>query len=382
MVLLALLGIGLCGNVSPALSMYRWQNNPDAVLVGLRGRVLLKRQNWQRYEAVGVGTPLHRGDLLRVDDNSEAVVLCSADGTKKNVASGFSGVPCPAEQASASGNVAALLLAVFRQISLVGPTRSGQPGDVPIIVTPRATKILNPRPVLRWTPPAGAGAETVYNITLVARGRAVWSKEVKAETQLTYPSEGAPRLVPGESYMLVVEVKGCTSVEAAGCSSKKDTQPGIGFRLLKDEAARPVRETAERIRRLGLSADATALLTAKFYVSEGLFAEAIQLLEPLTKTMPATAVEQSLGDSYLATGLARLAEEHYLKALQIAQAADDKEGQGAAERALGYVYQQIGNTEESEKRLRRALTLYTNLGDAETAREVQKQIDELKPAQR
>ena len=84
---------------------------------------------------------------------------------------------------------------------------------------------------------------------------------------------------------------------------------------------------------------------------------------------------RSLGDLYLKIGMNRLAEEHYLQALELSQKAGDVEGQALAQHALGLIYKQaLGNPEAATPRLQDAVKWYQQLGDSRKVEEIQKQL--------
>lgn len=345
---------------------------PDGVLVTVRGQASVKRRAWKDYAPATEGAPLNRGDLLRVSNGSEVIVLC-ADGSRKPIPSGDSGVPCSGGRAERPGILTTIFITIFKNISLVGPTRSAKPVDVPLIVSPRRTKLLGGSPILRWTPPAGASSQLTYKVSVRSGGKEVWSGEVTRRTELTYPGTGEQALKAGETYRLVVTIKGCIPAAPGDCNSDKEDEPGRTFTLLRPEEVQRIKGAVAALRALNLEEELTQLLTAKYYVSEGLLAEAIPMMEELSLKSPLPAVEQALGDAYLTTGLVRPAERHYLNALCLARGARDVEGQAVAQSALGVVYTNIGNSGEALSRLQHAKELYTRLGDEAAVEAIRKQ---------
>jgi tetratricopeptide (TPR) repeat protein len=136
-----------------------------------------------------------------------------------------------------------------------------------------------------------------------------------------------------------------------------------------------VREETERIRALGLDGNAEKLLIAHLDASHGLDAEAIELLEELSKGSAPPAVQRSLGDLYARAGLHRLAEERYLKAAQLAEGAGDREGQALARQSLGVLYREaFGLEDEAKRAFGAALELFRALGDTVAAQQVEEQL--------
>ncbi|MFB2978563.1 hypothetical protein [Microseira sp. BLCC-F43] len=52
-----------------------------AQLIEVRGRVELKKEGEQKYNRVNTSQPLYRGDLLRVQRGSRAVIRCTSNST-------------------------------------------------------------------------------------------------------------------------------------------------------------------------------------------------------------------------------------------------------------------------------------------------------------
>jgi hypothetical protein len=344
---LVLVGLVGCGSTPPTVRTPA--DNSVHFLVAAQGVVSVKREGWSAYAPALFGTTLHYGDLLRLDASAQATVVC-ADLTVANVPSGANGVPCKVAQP----------VLVYNG-SLVNPTRSVPSGEFPLVVTPRKTKVLNPHPTLRWTPVGGA---TSYTVSV--RGSNVnWSTTVTSGTEVVYPAN-APALVSGSTYKVIVV--------AGNRSSEEETLPGLGFTVLKSDETTTVREGETKIRGLGLADAPTRLLLANLYATQGLTAEAVEQLEALSNTSQEPAVLRSLGDSYLTLGLNRLAEARYLHAVELSEHANDIEGQALAQRALGAIYEAIGNAGEAAQWLRKALELYQQLGDTQMVAEIEQQL--------
>lgn len=345
---LALFGLLGCTGAPPTAPA---TSDRDAhLVVAVQGELSIKRQGWSTYAPALLGTVLHNGDLLRLDGAAQATVVC-ADLSIASVPGGVGGVPC---------KVARPVLVYDG--SLVNPTRGIPSGDFPLVVTPRKTKLLNPHPTLRWTPIAGA---TSYQVSV--RGQGVsWSAEVSSGTDTAYPAD-APALVAGATYKVVVA--------AGGRSSEEETLPGLGFTLLKPDEAAAVRDAEAKIRALGLPDEPTFLLQGNLYVSQGLYAEAIEQYAAISSTSQEPAVQRSLGDVYLTLGLNRLAEASYLQALERSEQANDVEGQALAQYALGRIDEALGNVGEAARRLQKTQDLYRQLGDEKTVKAIQSRLE-------
>jgi len=309
------------------------------LLIVTRGAVLLRRAGWSAPAATGPGAALRRGDLVSVPAGGLATVAC-ADLTLRELPAGrFSGLPCAAPEKAAL---------VFEG-SLLAATRGDEGDELPLVIAPRRTKLLSPRPVLRWSVPGGAG-----NVSVIVKGPGVsWSAQPPAgSTSLPYPAD-APALQPNANYRVTVTTAGRSSDEAA--------DPGMGFTLLPQPAAAEVRAGVERIGALRLEPDAARLLTAHFLAARGLQAEAIEQLEAAA---PTPRLLLTLGALYQSVGLARLAEARLLQAAKLAVTANDVEAQAQAQLALGTIYLDVfGLRDDAARALGEAAALYGKLGD-------------------
>jgi len=326
--------------------------------VFIEGQVSVKRKGWTNYAAVVFGTSLRRGDLLRLDDSSRAKVVCS-DLTLHDIAPGIVGVPCEGARP------------VLRRPdgSMINATRSWpSDGSFPVVLSPRKTKLLSPRPVLRWTPVKGT-----TNYQVVVRGINFYWSRVSSGTEITYPDR-APALVAGVDYKLVVETSGKNSR-----SSSDEPGLGLGFSMLSSKEGKTVLEEEGQIESLGLPEGPTQFLIANLYATHGLNAEAIQTLEGISSTFKVAAVARLLGDLYLNIGLPRQAETNYLNSLDLSKDGKDDEGQMLVHLALAHIYGPLlGNVKSASEHLNASLALANKLGDDYIIGEVGKRLTELK----
>ena len=340
-----------CGAPQPTPARPAGGGTESGLIVGVQGDAALKRAGWRDYAPALFGAPLRRGDLLRLGSAGSATVAC-ADLKLATVEGGVSGYPCQTAPRTP----------LVYEGTLLNPTRGDNgSGDTPLVISPRKTKLLNPRPVLRWQPMPGAKS---YKLSL--RGTN-WTAEMSGASELPYP-DSAPALQPGVTYRLVVT--------AGDRSSREEPGAGLGFSVLGAAEAKAVKEAEAKIRALSLTETATALLIANVYATNGLYAEAVEGLERLPGPQE-PAVLRLLGDLYISTGLNRLAEERYTTALARSEALSDVEGMAQAQHALGRIYEALGNPAEARRHLSDALALYDRLGDAKQAAEAKAHLDAL-----
>ena len=110
--------------------------------------------------------------------------------------------------------------------------------------------------------------------------------------------------------------------------------------------------------------------------------EEIADLENLVKSGRATIDQHlRLGSTYQVLGKNALAQKLYSTGLELAKKGGDLEGQAIALKGLGEVSAATGRRQEATSRLTEAKTLYVNLGDQQSVREVDQQLIRL-PNQR
>lgn len=355
-----------------ALSVFIWRGadggfvvTGDARIVGLvaevQGTLTLQRQGWPQPLAIAAWTPLQDGDRLRVDNGSQATIVC-ADRSLASVQPGGAGSLCNV--------VDNTLVFAGGGISVV---RSAGDITIPRVIAPRGTRSLTTTPALRWTSVDGAESYTVA----VRQGKeTIWSRTVTDTTSLVYPSD-APPLERGQAYRAIVTTSG----------GPEETTPGLGFTVLTEAEAQQIETEAQRVRALGLDSFTTELLLANFYAQNNLIAEAFaQLDQALTTARTNGNVNgesvtlRTQGDLYATIGLPNQAIDPYRRALADAQSLGDRLAEADTYRALGDAYSVLGgadNQEQARENLRQALRLYEEIGDAQQVEAIQLRLDEL-----
>lgn len=323
-------------------------------IIAADGQVSLKRKGWIEFHPTSFGAELRRGDQVKPEAGTNVIVLCDNLTTwtvPGGTASGLSnGCPQGSEPVLVSGK------------SRIANTRGGIDPFIPYIISPRATKILDPLPTLRWNSVSGA---TTYTVRISGTD---WQAETD-NTEFKYP--GDPVLQPGVDYLLIVEANN-------GKSSREEDQPGLRFNLLGGEEADRVRANVNRIQSLGLSGQAEAFALAQLYAGYELYAEAVDLLQESAGLNPQAAnVYLALGKLYQQLGLLKEADTAYREAVRIADSVGDLEGAAAARAGLGQVYLALGNKDIARNWLTQAQTGYTGLGDSQRASQIAAELAEL-----
>lgn len=140
-----------------------------------------------------------------------------------------------------------------------------------------------------------------------------------------------------------------------------------------------VKGAIEQIDDRKIADETKALQRAYFYIGSDLKAEAIETLEALVATgIQEVLVYRKLGDLYWQEGVTLLAENHYLKAHELASAAKDIGEQAQLQEALGDLYGAIGEKQEALRWLTRAINSHKTLGNTQRVKELETQIAKLK----
>jgi tetratricopeptide (TPR) repeat protein len=211
---------------------------------------------------------------------------------------------------------------------------------------------------------------TTYTVGIHGDDGSDWYTDT-AETQIIYPTD-APSLRPGVNYLLLIRADN-------GRTSREEGAPDTGFRLLTSEESELIQADTARLQTLALPPEAVAYALAHLYAGHNLIAEAVDLLEKLVEGgSREAAVYRTLGDLYHRIGVERLAEEHYLKASELARQTGDVEGLAVTLASLGEVYVSLGNKGQALAHWQQALQQYEAIGDVAQTAYLQRRIDEMK----
>jgi hypothetical protein len=301
------------------------------LLVETQGRVSLKREGWTDYVPVSFGVEVRRGDLLRPDEGQEVKILCA--DLLLHAVRREGGSPCKVEEP----------VLRYGESRVLAPRAPGAP--IPYILHPRNTAVLDAHPILSWY---DTGASS-YTVAVVKGGKALWSQSGVQGTELRYPDD-APELEPGVDYLL--SVKG----EDSGYGSGEDPAKGLGFQVLCEEERAATEARRDEILALPLSDSAHRFALAVYYAGEGLRGEALALLDEISPSISAPAVQLWRGYLLLAMRLPTEAESAYRTALTSAEGMDDLESQAVA-------YAGLWRVTKSETDFDEAIALYEQLGD-------------------
>lgn len=315
------------------------------------GQVTFKKPNRSNFQPAFIGRVLKGEDKLRVGSNARAIILCSnwtkwiaPQGRISTVSEG-----CPS---TGKGRITS-------SEDYTGDTRGANDPNIPYILSPRKTSLINNRPTLRWHPVEGAQS---YSVRVFGLESGIdWEIDTK-ETQIVYSGE---QPLPPDYYWLSVETD-------KGQSSEEEYK--IVFAVLSEEKAISILKEVEELQQQQLNEEAKSLALAHFYLTEDLKADAIELLEKsIVEDNQLVATYQLLGDIYKQIGLNKLAKERYLKGLELAQIESDLNSQAAIQKNLVTITLIIDGKDEALEWLEQAQISYEALGDESEVRQLEEQ---------
>jgi hypothetical protein len=359
--------LSLVAAIAPALPA-----TAQGRIVEASGQISLKRPTWSNFRPVGVGTELRRGDLLLPSQGARVTVLC--DNLRQWTVP--AGIPSGLNNGCPDGRRVLLGLRAGR--SELNSIAGNVDRRIPYIISPRRSWLLSNTPTLRWNPVAGAKSYTVE-----VRGPGLeWRTQVNT-TSVAYP--GTPALQPLDTYLLVVRADTGQSSQRERVSSavadlfySDDKATGLGFAVLPPEEAGIVRALVQQIEQRRLFPDARAIALADLFVERELYAEAIaQLEEQVGKGSKTATVYSVLGKLYSYTGVTLLAEERYLKGIELARSTQDLESRAISHEGLAQLYTTLRRLDAATSQLKQAQEAYQTLGDQQRVTAIQSSLTKL-----
>lgn len=323
-------------------------------IIECSGQVLLKRGS-SEYRSTGVGERLQPGDRLFPQSGAMAKVLCENSDIWR--------VPVGIPSSVNSGCPEWIAMLVK------GETRyrpGGSNPQIPYILYPRMTYLLQDRPIFRWNAVQGV---TSYTVRLLGPGGLEWQTDVSS-TEVVYPDD-APPLDWGVKYLVTVEADN-------GSSSLQDGGGLLGFELLDEDAIQEVEQEAAKIAGLEeRTEEERALTLAELYRRENLTAEAIATLETLVEQGSQTPlVFRKLGDFYTEAGLNLLAEARYERASELFASTSDRYALTATLDGLAGAKLMLGKEQEAEQLSTEVIAEYRALGDEQSATGLEQRLAE------
>jgi hypothetical protein len=330
------------------------------------GKVRIQREKRTDWIPVRPATDLYQGDQILPDRGVKVYVRCP-DWSKPVLVR--TGVP------SGMGSIClSWVNRDYKGSQTVGILGGINP-DIPYLITPRHSLLLSRTPLIRWHQVSGVAE---YTIEVTGATGLMWRTKTK-ETHLVYA--GKP-LAAGVSYSIIIRTNtGKSSQEDNYNSEQKATN--LEFRILGKSEADAVKLQAAKIVLGSVNNEVDALTLASFYnnytlpqfETYSLISDAIAILESLVqKGKQSVLIYRTLGDLYWQTGLVRLAETNYLKAIDLVQGLEDMEDWTLSQYNLGQVYAAIDDYKKALEHFNQARVGYIFLGDNGRAEVLQRQM--------
>ncbi|MGK7943601.1 MAG: tetratricopeptide repeat protein [Microcystaceae cyanobacterium] len=333
-----LLSLTLIGWATPVLS----NSNSIHILIDFKGNVQVKKAEWKKFNQAESGITLSGEDKIKLGNNASVTIYCSDRNqwTETQAGTYLVSQGCPEGEAvirlcpDCNNTTTRDIVVVEERLK-----------ELPYLISPRHTLVLNDSLTLRWNEVSGA---TNYKVKVED-----WERETK-EAQIVYDE----KLEPGEFYSVTI-------VADNGVASTDEDKDGIDswFIVLEDEEAKVLREQLEIIKHKELSQEQEGLILAYFYRGNELNFEAIQVLEGFVKSGSETAtVYQLLGDIYRQVGLSLMAKQVYQQGLGLTVEEENSEVKAMMQWGLGEVEYVLGNRDEAVEWLKKARANYLVLG--------------------
>jgi hypothetical protein len=291
---------------------------PLAILAAVKGRVEIASARGGPPVRAAFGRGLERGDRVIVPPGGAATVFFNdgnvielAEKSAITIGGRAAGRPragaAPGLPGEVYANVTRFVTGGSRETGLVALSAlRGVADSSPLLLEPRKTGLLDPRPAFRWRAVEGA---TRYRVAVSGEPGELWSREVGGTT-LDYPSD-APPLAAGGDFLWEVRALG-----ERGELRREESY----VRVLATEDAATVRGSLARIDESagGAAAPAALFLSGSYLSGRGLYRDAAAQFEALGRLSPdSPAPHEALGNVYRAVGLMDLAAAEYQRALTL-----------------------------------------------------------------
>ncbi|MHC5917299.1 MAG: tetratricopeptide repeat protein [Nostoc sp.] len=348
-----------------------------------KGKVRVQREKRTDWLPIRPATELYQGDQIFPDIGVRVDLQCPGVSNPVVVRAGV---------VSGMGSLCINWANTESRGSQAAETLGGVDASIPYLITPRHALLLSATPLLRWNPVSGV---TEYSVEVTGIKGLMWKTKTKAN-QVIYA--GKP-LEAGLPYSLIVRTNTGKSSQEDIALNREQKASNLEFVTLRQSEAALVKAQAAKISPTPLSSEASALSLANFYANYilpqsvisayklpantfetySLTGEAIALLESLIQQgKQSPLIHRTLGDLYWQTGLFRLAEAHYLKAIDSVQGLEDMENWTLAQYSLGQIYAAINEPQQALVYYSQAKVGYIFLGDTRRVEVLQRRIKNLK----
>lgn len=340
---------------TPALEPESSLITPAAVLTRVHGDVRLQQRNASQATPASFGDYLWQGDVILTGQEARAEAVCS-DGMAIQVEpNNEATVTCGETPDPVYQRV--ILRTHSGQIETLPATRLALPeyGDLPIVWSPRNTRIASRQPEIWWL---GVEQAEEYEVIVRSPSGALW-QVTTTETELPYP-EAQPALEHGSSY--IVQVTAQLDPAEQPRASKE-----VLITVLSAADMEQVQQVEAQVEALGLSRESARLFLSGYYVDLQMYDAAIRELDLLCEETLSPLAFRLRGDAYLAVELDEAAIESYREAVTLAQEQGSQLIEAESEVGLGHVSYATGDYDRALDHYQAALALYQELGVEESA---------------
>jgi len=363
--------LAACKPVNPPPTAQTAQREPMAVIVALSGKVHLTNAADQN----GAARPfqvLFPGNLLQLSPNAKADIVCFQErilslagpvDQEINDQSCASGAPLPANIAQLVKPDAGRILLLEGSLALEEQAREKETdyGNLPIILSPRNTSLLDLKPTVQWVAVEGA-IEYQFSLSGLAafddlalgteKVTCTPTPDATGSRVCTIPWPDSWTLEPGQRYFLTINA-------LTGIAAPLRPSTASALRTLTAEEVQAVQTEETGIQALAVDTTTQTTLLVGLYAQHELYAEAIPAYEEVLTTQPAPILYLALGDLYRAVDLQRYAFNVYQQALDLlGQAKDDLAVRAASEFGMGQVEYSRGQFAAAEPYFQRAVEIY------------------------
>jgi Tfp pilus assembly protein PilZ len=287
---------------------------PLAIVSAVQGKVAVTPVRAKESKPAAFGLALQRGDRVAAGRASSATLFFN-DGNVVELGEQSSIVVGAKAEKPAKAEIAG---DVFLQVSgfvtagarqtglgIASAMRGGETATV--LVRPRKTSVLDPRPTFAWRRVSGAAR---YTIRVSSDAGPLWNRETP-DTSLAYPP-GVTALAPDSDVLWEVEARS---------ESGRLRNESTVFHVLAPAVGEEIRKQIELID-TGLGNSVAAHYLAGTYLSAaGLYDDAIDRFRALCLAAPdSPGPHEALGRAYASVGLMDLAATEYERALELSRA--------------------------------------------------------------
>lgn len=340
-----LLTFMLLGVNSPALSNTSGIN----LIINFSGDVKVKKDEWSQWQKADSVRTLSPNDQIEIGTNSSATIYCSdlSEWTIEQPGTYWLYDGC------SPGEPTLKLPNSNNDTRRPGGIKEQALQNIPYIISPRNTSILNNQPTIRWNAVPGA---TQYRVIVED-----WEAET-SDTEIIYTGE-----LEAEFFYFV-------NVVANNDSSSED-EAEVGFKVLEEQKEKDTLAHIEAVKQQQLTEEAEGLVLAHLYRGNDLNIDAISVLEELVqKGSKQVSVYQLLGDIYQQVGLSLQAKETYSQGLALAKNVENIAGQAEIQAELGEVEYALGNEDEAIQWLEKAKARYLVLENESQIEKLEQRI--------